>query len=316
MRILVYGAGVLGSYLAHSFSKGGKDVTLLARGAWAETIRNNGLTVRHKLKCRTTRDRIRVIETLSPEDRYDVIFAVMQFVHLDAVLPALRRNASKTVVFVGNNMSADQYRRELADKQILFAFTGVGGRREADRAICISLKNSITIGSVDGNTAYRPLIREVFGGLRYKITYCDRMDDWLKSHAAFILPIAFACYYAGGNLKRVAKDRAMLERIIDATREGYSALIAAGYRVLPQEDYDYVMKKRKSYYRLLKLLCGTFIGKLVASDHAMSAIPEMRALSREFDRLIERSQAEMRAWCEMRAYLPAESADPSPCGAP
>ena len=47
MRILVYGAGVLGCTLARDFFKVGKDVTLLARGKWAETIKTNGLCIKN-----------------------------------------------------------------------------------------------------------------------------------------------------------------------------------------------------------------------------------------------------------------------------
>ena len=39
MKILVFGAGVLGCNLANSLFKAGKDVTLLARGKWAEEIK-------------------------------------------------------------------------------------------------------------------------------------------------------------------------------------------------------------------------------------------------------------------------------------
>ena len=39
MRILVYGAGVLGSNLASNICKAKKDVTILARGKWAENIK-------------------------------------------------------------------------------------------------------------------------------------------------------------------------------------------------------------------------------------------------------------------------------------
>ncbi len=39
MKILVYGAGVLGCNLARNLLRAGKDVTLLARGNWAEEIR-------------------------------------------------------------------------------------------------------------------------------------------------------------------------------------------------------------------------------------------------------------------------------------
>ena len=50
MRILVYGAGVLGCNLANNFFRAGKDVTLLARGKWAEEIKNNGLRIKSKFK--------------------------------------------------------------------------------------------------------------------------------------------------------------------------------------------------------------------------------------------------------------------------
>ena len=43
MRILVYGAGVLGCNLANNLYHAKKDVTLLARGAWAEQLKQNGL---------------------------------------------------------------------------------------------------------------------------------------------------------------------------------------------------------------------------------------------------------------------------------
>lgn len=36
VKILIYGAGVLGCNLARNFFRAGKDVTLLARGSWAE----------------------------------------------------------------------------------------------------------------------------------------------------------------------------------------------------------------------------------------------------------------------------------------
>ena len=46
MKILVYGAGVLGCNLARNLFHTGKDVTLLARGNWAEEIRKNGLRIK------------------------------------------------------------------------------------------------------------------------------------------------------------------------------------------------------------------------------------------------------------------------------
>ena len=45
MKILVYGAGVLGCNLARNLLRAGKDVTLLARGNWAAEIKQNACTI-------------------------------------------------------------------------------------------------------------------------------------------------------------------------------------------------------------------------------------------------------------------------------
>ena len=52
MKILVFGAGVLGCNLARNFFCAGKDVKLLARGSWAEEIQKNGLRIKDKFSPR------------------------------------------------------------------------------------------------------------------------------------------------------------------------------------------------------------------------------------------------------------------------
>lgn len=46
MKILVYGAGVLGCNLARNLFRAGKDAALLARGSWAEELQTNGLRIK------------------------------------------------------------------------------------------------------------------------------------------------------------------------------------------------------------------------------------------------------------------------------
>lgn len=60
MKILVYGAGVIGCELTHVLKKGGNDVTLLARGEWKNTLGRSGLVIRHYLQRKTTTDKIKV----------------------------------------------------------------------------------------------------------------------------------------------------------------------------------------------------------------------------------------------------------------
>ena len=86
MKILVFGAGVLGCNLARNFFRAGKDVTLLARGAWGESIPKNGLRIKDKFSPRMSVRRIPVTAELKAEDKYDVIFVVLRYTQFDAIL--------------------------------------------------------------------------------------------------------------------------------------------------------------------------------------------------------------------------------------
>ena len=70
MKILVYGAGVLGCNLTRNLLRAGKDVTLLARGNWAAEIKQNGLRIKDKFSLRTSVSRIPVVTALAPDAAY------------------------------------------------------------------------------------------------------------------------------------------------------------------------------------------------------------------------------------------------------
>ena len=129
MRILVYGAGVLGCNLARNLFRAGKNVTLLARGTWAEQLRANGLRIKDKFSPRVSVSRISVVTELSPDDLYDVIFVVMRCTQLDAIMDTLRENRTKNIVFVGNNVQARALAAALPEKNVLFAFALSAGHR-------------------------------------------------------------------------------------------------------------------------------------------------------------------------------------------
>ena len=79
MRILVYGAGVLGCELTHVLLQNKKNVvTLLARGEWKEMIDQKGLVIRHWAQRRTTTERVKTIDVLAPDDFYDLVFVVVR----------------------------------------------------------------------------------------------------------------------------------------------------------------------------------------------------------------------------------------------
>lgn len=301
MKILVYGAGVLGCNLARNLFRAGKDVTLLARGKWAEEIRKNGLRVKDKFSLRTSVSRIPVVTELKPEEIYDVIFVVLRYTQLDSALETLRANQTKNIVFVGNNVQARALAAALPEKNVLFAFALSAGHREPDRVVSIDLKK-ITIGQLPGAASNAGLIGEIFGGTKYKVVYEPNMEDYLLCHAAFVMPAAFACYKTDGNLKKLKGDTAYLELLIDANIEGYRAIRNAGHAILPKADADFESEKyRKNCLHFFKLMCATSLGKLCASDHAMNAIDEMSALNRDLRKFFDENGAAYPVWQALEA---------------
>ena len=296
MRILVFGAGVLGCNLARNLFRAGKDVSLLARGKWAEKIQKNGLRIKDKFSFRTSVSRIPVVTELRPEDQYDVIFVVMRYTQLDSIIDALRANKTKNIVFVGNNVRARALADALPEKNMLFAFALSAGHREPDYVASIDLKK-ITIGQLRSAPSNEQLIGQIFGGTKYRVVYEPNMEDYLLCHAAFVIPAAFACYKTDGNLKKLKGDTAYLSRLIDANIEGYRAIRSAGHEILPKADADFEgAAYRKTCLRFFKLMCATSLGKICASDHAMNAIDEMSALNRDLKRFYDENGAEYPVW--------------------
>ena len=296
MKILVFGAGVLGCNLARNLFRAGKDVTLLARGNWASEIKTNGLKIKNRFSPCMSVSRIRVATELKPEDSYDVIFAVVRYTQIESILDALRSNRTKNIVFVGNNIRAKALAELLPEKNVMFAFALSAGHRESNRVASIDLKK-ITIGQLRNADSNEKMIREIFSGTKYRVVYEPNMEDYLLCHAAFVLPATFACYKTDGNLKKLKGNTAYLNRLIDANIEGYRAIRKAGHDILPKEDQAFEgAAYRKTCFRFFKLMCATFLGKLCASDHAMNAVDEMNALNRDMKAFFDANGAEYPVW--------------------
>ncbi len=292
MRILIYGAGVLGSNLAAGLCGSGKDVTLLARGEWADVIERTGLVIDPVFSPVKRTCRLPVVRTLEKDDIYDVIFVVMRYTQLDSVIPVLADNGTENIVFVGNDLTPEKVAEGLPGKNVMFGFFMAAGHREKDRVVSISL-NKMTVGHLKDAASGERFIREIFAGTKIRVTYQPNMGDYLLCHAAFVMPVAFACYHCGGDLRRIRSDRAFLNRIIDANIEGYTAIENAGHEILPESDKDYRSRKyRDLCYSVYKLMCSTVIGKICASDHALNAVEEMSALNTELKRFFDENHAE------------------------
>ena len=296
MRILIIGAGVLGSNLAHSIKKG-NDVTILARNKTYENLKNNGLIIKHKLGKRSV-DHFNVIDKLEENDIYDVIFVVSRFSSLDSIVKIIEKNKSKNIVFVGNNMNAEKY-MNIKAKNILFAFFMAAGKKYDGyiNSICL---NKIEIGRTDGKDISNEFIKSIFKETKIKVTIENKMNDYLKTHACAVLPLVFASYKVDGNLKLLKKDKEYSLLIMDAIIEGYDVLKKLGYEILPKGEYENCVNKKEKCAFIYRFMFSNFIGKMCISDHAMSAREEFILLDNEFEKLKKKSKLETKVYDKLR----------------
>lgn len=313
MKVLVYGAGVIGSYLAHVLCEAKNDVTILARGSRKQTLEEKGLAIHHYLQRKDTVNRPKVVDVLEAGTHYDIVFAVMQFQQMQAILPDLAAADTPLVCLVGNNMAAPEMERAIlrnsaVSKTVLFGFQGTGGRREDGRVICVRMgPGSLTCGTLhgepDGET--KALLQNVFAGQMYDLAYMPDMDAWYRCHLAFILPIAYLCYQVDCDLRKsTCRQR---RQLMNAVAEGYQLLRSLGTPILPQGDDRYFEPgvRRMAMQAMLWAMTKTAIGQLAASDHCRHAVSEMAALDSAFIKLRElRPRLPMPNWETLRAGMP------------
>ena len=187
MKFLVFGAGVLGCNLANNLFRAGKDVTLLARGAWVEEIRSNGLRIKNSLSRRTAVSPVPVAAELSPEDAYDVIFVAVRYTQIETILETLRASRAKSGCDKWHDyeMSVAPYE---TDKPIYYEFTACPAAEFAIRhgltdimpALC-----NVDLASME--LIHARLIRKTTcaNGCKCDYTICGDQDPYVKEHPEY-----------------------------------------------------------------------------------------------------------------------------------
>ena len=292
MKVLVYGAGVIGGQLVHALTISGNDVTVIARGAWKEALEEDGLRIRHYIQKKDTTDHPRVLEKPDGQ-RYDIAFAVMQYRQMERILEDLAAVNSSIVVLVGNNLSVSEMERRIlraaaSPKEVLFGFGSTAGTRENGKLTTVHTGDGkLTIGKAHAEltAAEKTLLKRLFAGSRMSVSYCDDMDAWLKYHAAFILPVVYLCYKTGCDLTKSTKEDRKL--LLDAAGDAYHLLMALGYPVRPAGDEKNLEPGISN--QLVKLviywMSRTRLGALCTTEHCRHAPQEMEDLDKAFQRL-------------------------------
>ena len=158
VRILIYGAGVIGSLYAALFAEAGYDTSIYARGKRFEALRNNGLL--YKKNQEVIKAEIRILGELPNDDIYDFVLLTVRENQLYEALTELKNNKSNTIVTMINSLDSYNKWEDIVGKgRILPAFPGAGGSINDDGILDASLTPRIiqptTFAEISGNKSER-----------------------------------------------------------------------------------------------------------------------------------------------------------------
>ena len=307
MRILVYGAGNIGSLYAGLLSRAGHDVSILARGERLAAIAEAGIVLEAFVTGERTTARVRSIAELKADDGYDWILVAIGRDHVFDVLPVLAENHTETVLFFGNNAAGPRALVEaLGASRVLLGFPGAAGIPSDDAVRFFILKKAdqpTTLGELDGSESPRlQVIASALKGAGFPVATSKHIDAWLKTHAAEILPTAYALYMADGDAERLTRTRDALILMARGIREGYRVLRAAGIPIVPPHHKVFEWLPEPVLVAIMKRMVSDE-SAAIKIGHTAAARKEMAQLAADFAVIAATTSVETPALERLAKYL-------------
>jgi 2-dehydropantoate 2-reductase len=293
MRVLVYGAGPQGSYIAYQLRDSGVDVTVLARGKRLEYIERYGIILEAMDSGKRTSRKVDTMGRLYPEDSFDLVVVAVGKNHYSGVLPYLAANISTpNILFIGNNAKGpNEQTRLLGGERVLMGFLDVCGLMQG-RVVQYKPREKpiITMGELDGGETERvKWIKEMFEDAGFTVNISTSIEAWLKYHAALIVPLAGAYWCADCNLEEMTRDDKGLNLMVNAVRETVSVLKGKGYANVSEslKRLEWVPQPLQAMYARRLLNNGdveyVFLNYKAMKPEVIKLGSELREINRDAD---------------------------------
>ncbi|HUI00159.1 MAG TPA: 2-dehydropantoate 2-reductase N-terminal domain-containing protein [Nitrososphaerales archaeon] len=292
MRILIVGAGVIGSFNAARLKEAGQDVTLLARGQRLADLREHGVVLEdYKTGTRTT-TQVPLVERLEPNDAYNLAVVIVRRNQIPSVLPMLAQNhLIPNVLFVGNNAAGEQDMIEALGKpRVLVGFVNAGGERLGYVVRYVWRHDTLVLGELDSSpTARTDAIAHTFQGAGLPAKVVKGIDAYLKTHAAGVPALAGAIYMAGGDIRQLAHTPETVKLYLQAYREALRALRALGVPLRPPSNRIIEWVPVPILLLLFRRFFNSQLAVVGGQGHAVAAPDEMKELADEFRAIFRQS---------------------------
>ena len=284
MRVLIYGAGVIGSLYASLFSEAGVETAVYARGRRLKSLRQNGL--RYEKNGRLQTADVRVLDVLARDDIYDFIFVAVRENQLHEALTQLRENESPRIVTMVNSLEDyPAWERLCGAGRIIPAFPGAGGGFEdgvLHGALTPRIIQPTTFGILSSADAPQAgALKALFRRAGIPCQQVTDMHAWQLCHLGMVVPIADA-YYETDDPANVGADKAIMARTAKTLRENFRTLAQNGVHLSPAKLQLFRFLPLPLLRLALKITFQSSFGDVFMYRHAMKAPDEMRQLHQQF----------------------------------
>jgi len=223
MKILVIGPGRIGSAFAFHLSLAGHDVSVLARGARLETLLRQGGIVSTDGR----RAEIQVLSAFDPMVPYDLVLVTVLAHQVDSLLELIRASAAKSILFMFNTFDTTQrWRDAVGADRFVFGFPTMIAFLEDDRL------RSVVNGPGMVTTLTSPYWATVLKRAGLPTEVESDIDSWLRSHAAFVVPMMVAAQWTWQRSHPLSWTEA--RQLMRAMREGMTLVRTLGHTIKPR----------------------------------------------------------------------------------
>ena len=280
MKILVYGAGVIGSLYAALLSEAGFNVSVYARGKRLESLLESGLLFKKNNRIKSAH--VTVISEVQRDDLYDFVFLAVRENQLVTALEELKDNVSPTIVTMVNSLDTYDAWEEICGKgRILPAFPGAGGGFEKDvldAALIPRIIQPTTIGRTDGR---EKKLAAIFKRAKIPYQIVDDMHTWQICHLGMVVPIADA-YYESEDPKNCGSDHRLMMATARQIKDNFRNISSEGVKLSPSKMNWFKVLPTPIVALILGIVFQSDFGDRFMYRHSMKAPDEMKRLHELF----------------------------------
>lgn len=284
MKLLIYGAGVIGCLYAVLFSKAGYDTTVYARGKRLEALRKNGLL--YETKGMVNKADIKIITKLENNDKYDFIFLPVKENQVHIALKELSNNISPNIVTMVNTLEPYTDWEKICGKgRVIPAFPGAGGSFDngiLKAGLTPRIIQPTTFAEIDGNISERVIsLSKLFKKSKIPYQIVKDMHIWQLCHLAMVVPIADA-YYKAKSPKSVWMEFGIMLETARQMKTNFKMIYGIGISLSPRKMNIFRLAPVCILKMGLILILKSNFGNVFLYQHSVNAPDEMRQLHTQF----------------------------------